>query len=73
MREFESGPTPEWTGAPSSGGFAGSGNAEAQLTAIAKQIAAERRIPFAPAHVAESESDLVRGLREHEAPLARRT
>ena len=46
VREFECGPTPEWTGAPSSGGFAGSGNAEAQLTAIAKQIAAERRHPF---------------------------
>lgn len=51
------------------------GSAEAQLNAMAKRIAGERRVPFAQAYVAalnENPTLYVQYLREHEAALGAR-
>lgn len=59
-------------GQTQSGGFAGSGSAEAQLTAMAKRIAAERRCTFAQAYVEALNGNpelYVAYLREHERSL----
>ena len=42
---------------PRPGVATGSGSAEAQLSAIAKRIASERRVPFAQAYVAALNAD----------------
>jgi hypothetical protein len=53
-------------------GTSAGGSAEAQLNALAKRIASERRIPFAQAYVAalnENPALYVAYLREHETKL----